>query len=320
MTLDEIAGLCGYLPLALRVAGTFLAVHEDWGAGDYARALADERQRLRRLRLEDDSALDVAASLGLSAAQLAQENPTLVAQWRLLSVFPSDFDRQAAAAVWSVENEMARDGLSALTVRSMVLYDPAAARYRLHSLMRDVARGVYLEDEQGAAPRREATEQGARRHAVHFCGTLMRANLLYMRGGDAALEGLGLFDAERPNIEAGQAWAARNLGDDKQAAYLCLEFVYQGAYILKLRQSMYQTSLWARAALDAARCHGEREREAGALISLGNAHADLGETDHARELWSRAVEIAREEKLERVEAVALSCMAHNGMLNDTTAI
>ena len=76
----------------------------------------------------------------------------------------------------------------------------------------------------------------------------------------------------------------------------------------------------ARAALDAARCHGEREREAGALISLGNAHADLGETDHARELWSRAVEIAREEKLERVEAVALSCMAHNGMLNDTTAI
>ena len=122
VTLDEIAGLCGYLPLALRVAGTFLAVHEDWGAGDYARALADERQRLRRLRLEDDFALDVAASLGLSAAQLAQENPTLVAQWRLLSVFPSDFDRQAAAAVWSVENEMARDGLSALTVRSMVLY------------------------------------------------------------------------------------------------------------------------------------------------------------------------------------------------------
>jgi len=39
--LGTIVRLCGRLPLALRVAGDFLVVHPDWGAGEYAQALAD---------------------------------------------------------------------------------------------------------------------------------------------------------------------------------------------------------------------------------------------------------------------------------------
>ena len=35
--LDEIARLCGRLPLALRVAGSFLKVHADWTPAEYAR-------------------------------------------------------------------------------------------------------------------------------------------------------------------------------------------------------------------------------------------------------------------------------------------
>ena len=61
--LERIAGLCGRLPLALRVAGSFLAVHPDWSAGEYAQALAGERERLGRLVHED---LDVEAASATS--------------------------------------------------------------------------------------------------------------------------------------------------------------------------------------------------------------------------------------------------------------
>ena len=103
--LDAIAGLCGCLPLALRVAGTFLAVHRDWTVDEYIETLADERKRLTLLKQDD---LDVEAALALSARQLESEQPDLASRWKQLSVFPADFDRAAAAAVWNVVIEEAR--------------------------------------------------------------------------------------------------------------------------------------------------------------------------------------------------------------------
>ena len=85
--LKELAQLCGYLPLALRVAGSFLAAKRDWTVREYLAELADERRRLARLRHED---LDVGAVLGLSAAQLVRENPELAARWQELTVFPGE--------------------------------------------------------------------------------------------------------------------------------------------------------------------------------------------------------------------------------------
>ena len=43
------------------------------------------------------------AVLGLSARALARENRTLAERWQMLAVFPDEFDRDAAAAVWEVE-------------------------------------------------------------------------------------------------------------------------------------------------------------------------------------------------------------------------
>lgn len=91
--------MCGYLPLALRIAGTFLAVHSDWTADEYIAELSDERQRLERLKQDD---LDVDAVLGLSAKQLEKESTELLSRWQMLSVFPASFDRAAAAALVAV--------------------------------------------------------------------------------------------------------------------------------------------------------------------------------------------------------------------------
>jgi hypothetical protein len=148
--IDEIARLCGYLPLALRIAGSFLDTHPDWQIDEYIQVLTEER--LRRLRLDDDPHHDVAASLRLSEVQLAREQPKLVTRWRLLSVFATTFDRAAAASVWEVGADEARDGLSALVTRSMVFFDPKHGRYHLHRLMHATA----IEDVGGVDCRRSS--------------------------------------------------------------------------------------------------------------------------------------------------------------------
>src|SRR5215831_545155 len=75
--LSRIAELCGFLPLALRVAGMFLAASPHWSAAAFIDALADERERLVRLKLDGSADLDVAASLTLSVRELRRTHPDI---------------------------------------------------------------------------------------------------------------------------------------------------------------------------------------------------------------------------------------------------
>jgi hypothetical protein len=75
--LFRLAELCGWLPLGLRIAGMFLAVSPHWSAERFIAALADERKRLGRLKLEGSTDLDVAASLVLSVGERAGHGLTL---------------------------------------------------------------------------------------------------------------------------------------------------------------------------------------------------------------------------------------------------
>lgn len=69
---EQICKLCGYLPLALRAAGSLLAITADLDPADYAAQLQDERSRLERFGTEGVE-IDVAASFNLSYARLATE-------------------------------------------------------------------------------------------------------------------------------------------------------------------------------------------------------------------------------------------------------
>ncbi len=216
--LDLLAERCGRLPLALRAAGTYLANNPQTSVASYLEALADEKQRLRQLKFEDDASLDVYAALALSARRLALEKPELEARWRLLAVFPGSFDAAAAAAVWEVETDAAAQDLGELRRRSMVLWDQADDRWRLHDLMRDVAGVALAEQDQAALEAR--VETARERHARHYCGVLEAANELYLSGGEGVLAGLRLYDLEQRNIAAGQAWAVARIEQDDAAARL----------------------------------------------------------------------------------------------------
>jgi tetratricopeptide (TPR) repeat protein len=303
--LSRLAELCGRLPLALQVAGMFLHASPHWSAERFIAALADERKRLGRLKLEGSAELDVAASLALSVGELRRARPDLADHWHELAVFPASFDTAAAGGVWDQPEDGAEDALGVLLSRNMVLYDPAQQRWRLHDLMRDLAGGRAAVEVLGAPADLAARLTAARRrHAEHYLGVLAAAEDLYLKGGAQVASGVALFDRERRNIETGQTWATEAAADDPAAVRLCVGYL-AGIYVLSLRQHPRQRIGWLERAVTAAREIGDRHSEGNALGSLGLAYADLGETRRAIELYDQRLVIAREIGDRRGEGSAL---------------
>ena len=294
---DRIAELCGSLPLALRVAASALAERPDLGEADYVRRLSDARQRLKLKGVE--------ASLKSSYDLLKRKQKTY---WRALAIFSGDFDRTAAAAVWELEPDEAHDLLGELVRYSLVEYLtprppslqgkgetlPLSAsergsggevgRYRLHDLARDFAGSRQSEAERAI---------GQRRHAAHYLSVLLAARELYKQGGERLRSGPALFDLERINIQAGQAWAEANTRSDEAAAQLCSDYS-DWPYLLELRLHPRERIRWLAAALAAARGLKLRGAEGVHLGNLGLAYADLSETRRAIEIYEERLVIARE--------------------------
>lgn len=167
---DEIARLCGRLPLALRVAASAIAERKNLSPAEYARRLSDAKQRLSHLKQVD-------VVLNESCELLGKERRKL---WRMLAVFPDTFDENATAAVWEMEVDAANDALGDLLTYSMIEYDEETGRYRLHDLARIFADGRMSNDERIAAKRE---------HAEYYCRMLAQAKELYKQGGAAIRRG-----------------------------------------------------------------------------------------------------------------------------------
>jgi tetratricopeptide (TPR) repeat protein len=149
---------------------------------------------------------------------------------------------------------------------------------------------------------RDASQRG---HAVHYWTVAATANELYLKGGGWVKHGLGLFDIEWKNIQAGQAWAEAYASEDDTAARLCSDYPNVGVHLLDLRQHPREHIRWLEAALVAARRLRNRIHEEVHLGNLSLAYADLGETRRAIEYHEQYLAIAREIGDHRGEGNAL---------------
>ncbi len=287
---DEIARLCGDLPLALRVAASALAERPNLAPSDYARRLADAKQRLSHLK-------EVDVALNLSYEMLDEQQRRW---WRALAVFPQSFDDAAAAAVWHMERDAAQDALGDLMKWSLVEFSVETGRYRLHDLARLFAEARLSEagaEEAGAAQRR---------FARHYCAVLETCDSLYMKGNEAVQHGLALFDQEWSNIQAGQAWAEAKREKDLDFAELCIDYSCVGVRVLSLRQHPRARIHWLEVQLAVAQQLKRRDHEGYALGNLGLAWSDLGEQRKAIEFSEQALVIARETSDRRNEGAWLN--------------
>ncbi|GAA2156231.1 hypothetical protein GCM10009760_56990 [Kitasatospora kazusensis] len=145
----EIARLCGYLPLAVRVAGSGLAARPHWSGADWADRLADESAGLTPFVAGD---LDVRASLLVGYREIG---PAERRAFRLLALAPvPDFPLWAAAALLDLppaETEQLVERLvesQLLSVRRTAPGRPC--RYSYHRLLRKLALEQLDADPPGA--------------------------------------------------------------------------------------------------------------------------------------------------------------------------
>ncbi|MGW3561072.1 ATP-binding protein [Streptomyces sp. NPDC000963] len=143
--LAEVAGHCGHLPLALRVAGNWLATRTGWTVRRLADRLALEERRLEALAAGD---LRLSAAFNLSYRQLT---PTAARMFRLLALVDGPDAGVAGAARLTGQSPFdAEDTLEELVETGLLGAD--RDRYRFHDLLRLYARDrLRAEEPAGAA-------------------------------------------------------------------------------------------------------------------------------------------------------------------------
>lgn len=285
----EIADLLGHLPLAIAIAAGRIAHEPSGSAAKFLDVLRAEKTRLGELVFGDWS---VRLSFGISYDRLV---PDLRQFYMALGAFSGeDFDAEAAAHVAGRSLSEAHEMLKELYGLSLVQFG-RAGRYRLHPLLRDYAR--------------EKMDAGDAfvRMAEYYDTVLDTARKLYEQGAEALKRGLELFDLERENIQAGQAWAEAHLSEDSAAA-LCCRYPISGGSLLRLRQRPTDRIRWCKAGLSAARRLKKRSVEGEHLAALGLAYNELGEVRTAVEYLNQALSVFDEIGNEQGECGVLSSL------------
>ncbi|MFC9435644.1 BTAD domain-containing putative transcriptional regulator [Nocardia sp. NPDC057030] len=308
----DVLQLCGFLPLAVRIAAARLLHRPQWSVGYMAERLRDERRRLVELATTERG---VAAAFALSYGQLAPAHQRL---FRLLGLHPGrDIDAAAAAALADLphadEAELLLEEL--LDVHVVAQHEPG--RYLLHDLLRAHATAIVAVDESDTA--RQAALSRLSDHYLHTARAAVdrlfphsatdrqalppaAAPITPIDGPDAAARWL---HAERANLLAVIVHAADH---DRP------EFVRDAAVTLRpYLDGYFHHSDSARlhaVALVAGRRLGDRSGEARALADLGWTHWRRGEYADATRYSEHALTVARANGDRFEEARALNTLGN----------
>jgi tetratricopeptide (TPR) repeat protein len=269
----DVLQMCGFLPLAVRIAAARLRHRPQWTVRYLADRLRNHRRRLSELSTSDRG---VDAAFALSYEHLAASRRRM---FRLLALHPGpDVEPGAAAALADVTPAEAESALEDL-LDAHVLLQLTPGRYTFHDLLREHA--------YAAATAGETHE--ARRDA------LVRLIVHYLTAADAALrdpasadDAARWLDAERANLIA----IALHTADPALPAET-------GRLAATLHRHLYDRAQQADAVtrytevLDASRRRGDRAGEARVLIDLGWVHWLRGDHESSADRFHEALALSR---------------------------
>jgi DNA-binding SARP family transcriptional activator len=304
----DLAEVCGYLPLALRIAAANLA---DQAGVPIADRVAELRagSRLAALTIEGDAASALRSAFDQSYATLDQATARL---FRLLGLHPGpDVTPPAAAVLAGVPVAAATAALHRLVAAHLVT-EPAEGRYTLHDLVRLYAR-ERAGDEDGTDSSRAVLDRLCRWYlgladaaARHLYPHMLR--LPVPPAGDTASDwpaadvapdqppgdvacdrpaALAWLDAERANLVACARYAAENrLG----AIAWLLPDTLRGYFYL--RRNVVDWLATSGAAREAARAAGNLRSEAAASHSIALAYSCQGRYAEGLAFHARAMDLS----------------------------
>lgn len=300
----ELAALCGYLPLALRIVGARLAVRPGWPLSAFAARLADAQTRLDELDVAD---IGVRASFAVSHRELAgSEDPvgqSAAAAFPLLGLLDGpDFGVPVAARLLDLPEPRAMRVLDRL-VDTRLLEAPAPGRYRFHDLLRLYARELvgrtHPEVDRTLALTRAigcyvATAWNAFAVLRPDDHRLADADPLWWTGGlefaDAAAA-LHWLETERPNLTAAVAQAAQGTGRLATAAPQLAHALFGFCQVRGYNDDWVAVN---ELAIVVAARTGERAVQARAHNDLGLARLRQGRHELALAALERSLELYRD--------------------------
>ena len=293
--LNEIASLCGHLPLALTVVAARAASGPGFALSALAAELRDSAGRLDALDTGDPSA----SVRGVFSWSYQQLNPEAARMFRLLGLHPGpDLTAMAAASLAARSPAETRRLLRELT-RAHLIVEHAPGRYTFHDLLRayasDQARDTDDEGERNAATERVLD---------HYLHSGAAAAPLLSSHEPVALappspgtvpehpgsyrEALAWFKAENQVLFAAMALAAES-GRDTHAWQL----PWAMTPFLLTRGHYQERAAILRTALDSAIRLGDLAAQAVSGRLLACARADLGDYDQALLSFSDSLELYR---------------------------
>lgn len=293
----RLAKLCGYLPLALRVAAERVTGHSHLRLSDLVEDLTAERDRLDVLDSGDDEASTVRAVFSWSYHALKPE-PRRV--FRMLGLHPStEFDEGVAAATLSISATVARRLLASLAADHL-LESTGAGRFRFHDLIRVYAGECAVEEETA-----EARLDGVRRmlawylHSAAAAGAVLGPQRRALRLGappdncvprafGAHQDAVAWCETERTNL-LGAARFAAEMGEHETAWHL--SYVLWGFFHLRSHWPDWVSI--AEVGLRSARVLDDPAAQAQALNDLATAQNYVGRSSEAKDNLEEALRLHR---------------------------
>jgi DNA-binding SARP family transcriptional activator len=301
----ELARLCGYLPLALRIAGANLGGRPAAPIAGYVRRLVADR--LGALEVDGDPQEAVRLAFDHSYAALPADTRRL---FRLLGLVPGpDFGVAAAAALADLEAGDAGRLLDRLADAHLI-DEHDADRYTLHDLIRGYAAEHAAAEERVPAVRRLFEFY---RQAVDDAAGWLYPQALRLPqpagvpargprfGNDR--EALEWLAAEFGNLTAAVTYAANN-GPDP-AAWLITDSLRGHAWLAG------RTNEWVSigsTALAAARAAGDLDGQASLHHGLGTFWWQQGDHPQAIQHLTEAIALSLATGWQQCHAVALGCL------------
>ncbi|MFL1427932.1 MULTISPECIES: tetratricopeptide repeat protein [unclassified Nocardiopsis] len=288
----ELVSLCGHLPLAVGIMAGRLAHRPVWRVRDLVDDLSSAKDLVRAIRTEDVS---VTAALDLSFDVLSEDAKGFLL---LLSLHPcAEFDVRSAAAAAGVDADTARDRLSDLYDRHLIL-ETSRERYRFHDLVAEHLRAKTL----SALPP-ESGQQTATRVLDHLLTTAHAADAI-LHGARAVPPPSGVvppaassaFDsstrarswlrAELTNLRTATRYAAENdLIDHALGLPRVLSFFLWQEDLLAIDRELHEI------AVEAAERAEDELATGRALIALGRVRTSLGRLEEGDSDQRRALDI-----------------------------
>ncbi len=304
----EVVRLCGYLPLAISLMAGQFKHHPAWTTGDLISSLTSASGRLKALTAEGDS---VAAAFDVSYRQLTSDQQRV---FRAVGLHPgTDIEPYAAAALVGADLARARSWLEDLYDYHLI-EQPTAGRYRLHDLLRELARTLAANEEPAERERATGRLLDYYLYTATIAGRYLARHTL---ADSASVVNPPACTPELTDREPAVRWledervnlfAVVDLARTTQPGY-AIGISAALAGFLRVRGYWSQALSLQQSALAAALGVGDRKGEADALNNLGGVQQAMGDYPAATTHHGQALALYRDLQDQKGEADALSDLA-----------